>query len=133
MNTGEHIKKYRLKLGMTRNELAAKVGVSSSAIALWESNQRIIASDSLYKISRVFGISSDILLTPDEEVKEQIFNRKLRENMIDSFIFNMYHDGKLSSKDGLDNLSKTDKKQLMDTINCYIRTILVEKEKNISK
>jgi len=37
---GESIKKRRLELGLTQNEVADRAGVNISAVSLWESNKR---------------------------------------------------------------------------------------------
>ena len=62
-NTGEMIKYYRKKLGLTQEELGNYVGVQKSAIAKYE-NGRIenLKRTTIEKLSELFGILSSELL-----------------------------------------------------------------------
>jgi transcriptional regulator with XRE-family HTH domain len=56
---GEVIKDYRLKAGLSQQELSEKIGVSSAGqqrIANWESGYRTPASEYLLKLMRVLHI-----------------------------------------------------------------------------
>ena len=60
------IKQKRLDAGMTQKELAQKVGVDQSAVALWENGtgpKRCRLADVAYAL----GCSVDELLEPDEQ------------------------------------------------------------------
>ena len=62
-NTGEIIKYYRKKLGLTQEELGNYVGVQKSAIAKYE-NGRIenLKRTTIEKLSELFNVSIDYLL-----------------------------------------------------------------------
>lgn len=62
-NTGEMIKYYRKKLGLTQEELGNYVGVQKSAIAKYE-NGRIenLKRTTIEKLSELFNVSIDYLL-----------------------------------------------------------------------
>ena len=58
MSTGEKIKMYRVRMGMTQTELANKLGLRKTAISKWENNQVVnIKRDTLSKLAAIFGVS----------------------------------------------------------------------------
>ena len=61
------IKKYREAAGMTQEELAARVGVSSSGIvSMWEAGYRTPRVATLKLLSVIFGCTIDELLKEAE-------------------------------------------------------------------
>lgn len=60
---GNRISKYRKEKGMTQEELAAKLGVSSQAVSKWENDASCPDISLLPQLCRIFGISTDELLT----------------------------------------------------------------------
>lgn len=60
------IKKYRRQLGMTQDFLADKLGVSSSAISLWETGERKPDIIMLKKLTSILHCAADQLLEPIE-------------------------------------------------------------------
>jgi len=66
---GNRIKKARIALDITQEDLAKKIGVARATIASWEVGRRDPDTDTLYKISNICGVSIDWLLgkeLPDE-------------------------------------------------------------------
>lgn len=59
---GERIKERRWQLGLTQKDLAVRLGVTGSAISSYENNTRLPSFDILIKMSRVFHMSTDMLL-----------------------------------------------------------------------
>ena len=55
------IKKFRLANNFTQSSLADKVGVSSSALAMYERGEREPGVDILLKLSSVFGVDMNVL------------------------------------------------------------------------
>lgn len=67
---GNRITKYRKAKGMTQEELANQLGVSSQAVSKWENDASCPDISLLPKLCRVLGISTDELLTgKNDEVK----------------------------------------------------------------
>ena len=67
---GNRISKYRKEKGMTQEELAAKLGVSSQAVSKWENDASCPDISLLPRLCRILGISTDELLTGERnEVK----------------------------------------------------------------
>ena len=63
---GNRISKYRKEKGMTQEELAAKLGVSSQAVSKWENDASCPDISLLPQLCRILGISSDELLTGEQ-------------------------------------------------------------------
>lgn len=67
---GNRICKYRKEKGLTQEELASKLGVSSQAVSKWENDVSCPDISLLPQLCRALGITSDELLTGDStEVK----------------------------------------------------------------
>ena len=67
---GNRISKYRKEKGLTQEELAAKLGVSSQAVSKWENDASCPDISLLPQLCRTLGITTDELLTGNNnEVK----------------------------------------------------------------
>jgi len=67
---GNRISKYRREKGLTQEELAAKLGVSSQAVSKWENDASCPDISLLPQLCRILSISTDELLTGNNnEVK----------------------------------------------------------------
>ena len=60
---GNRISKYRKAKGLTQEELAAMLGVSSQAVSKWENDASCPDISLLPQLCRILGISTDELLT----------------------------------------------------------------------
>ena len=60
---GDNIKKYRKIKKLTQIQLAEKLGVSNGLVGLWETNKRQPQSKELIKLSQLFEVPVDILLS----------------------------------------------------------------------
>lgn len=58
------IKKYRLKRGLTQEELAEKLGVNRVSISYWERGLALPKGSRLLDVSTALGVSVDKLLRP---------------------------------------------------------------------
>ena len=86
MEIKDIIKNRRLELGLTMKELAAKIGVSESAVSRWESgNISNMKRDKVALLSRVLGISPDVLMgwetdeAPNDHSDEYLFDDDAKE------------------------------------------------------
>ena len=67
---GNRISKHRKEKGLTQEELAEKLGVSSQAVSKWENDQSCPDISLLPILCSIFGISTDELLTgSNDEVR----------------------------------------------------------------
>lgn len=60
--TTVNIKKAREKAGLTQQELADKLGVGQSAVAMWESQKSLPRTDKLPVLAKVLKCSVSALL-----------------------------------------------------------------------
>lgn len=75
MNFLKNLKSLRQELGMNQTQLATAIGLSRSAVAMYESGQREPDLETLYTIAEYFKVSVDYLVgksnikekTPAEE------------------------------------------------------------------
>lgn len=73
MEIGNQIKKYRMQLELSQEQLSEKVFVSRQTISNWENNKNYPDMKSLLLLSSLFNVSLDILVKGDlEEMKEKI-------------------------------------------------------------
>ena len=72
---GARIAALRRQAGMSQAELARQLGVSPSAVGMYEQGRREPSSDVLVQLGKIFGVSVDYLLTgtpsPQEEQRLQ--------------------------------------------------------------
>lgn len=73
MQIGKTIRKYRKETGMTQEEMANRLGVTTPAVNKWENENSYPDITLLAPIARLLGISLDTLLSFQEELtKEEI-------------------------------------------------------------
>lgn len=71
MSIGETIRKYRKDLGMTQEELALRLGVTTPAVNKWEKNNTLPDVSLLAPVARILGISTDTLLSYKEDLSDK--------------------------------------------------------------
>lgn len=84
MTIGKVIRKYRKELGLTQEEMAKRLGVSTPAVNKWEKNNSLPDVSLLAPIARLLGISTDTLLSfRDDLTQEEIdfFTRDLSRRL----------------------------------------------------
>lgn len=59
---GENIKRERLKLNLTQDQLSEKLDISTSYLGRIERGERNLPLDTLFKIATIFNVSIDYLL-----------------------------------------------------------------------
>ena len=73
---GERIKKRRLELEWTQDQLAQKAGISKSFLSDLENGKRSVSANNLLDIARVLSVSLDFLMTgeasPDQKAEVPI-------------------------------------------------------------
>ena len=77
MTTGERIKQFRKQLGLTQEELGAKIGVGKAAINKYETGIVVnLKQSTINNLSKALGVSpvlllggsdSEVSLSPDEQ------------------------------------------------------------------
>ncbi|NBK09988.1 XRE family transcriptional regulator [Enterococcus asini] len=83
MNFGEILQNKRKEKGITQEELAHQLLVSSKTISNWETNKTTPDIDNVIRISQLFDISLNHLLLEGSDMVENIKkNAELRESKI---------------------------------------------------
>ncbi|HDK7179181.1 TPA: transcriptional regulator [Clostridium botulinum] len=80
ISIGEEIKLLRKEKGITQEELAKHIGVSTSMVGMYETNARKPSYEVLSKIAKYFRVSTDYLLgETDSNIHKEIFMTLTRE------------------------------------------------------
>jgi transcriptional regulator with XRE-family HTH domain len=73
MTTGQKISDLRKQHALSQPQLADKLSVSQSTVAMWENDKRKVNTEDLVKISRLFNVSTDYLLG-NTDIKKNVTN-----------------------------------------------------------
>lgn len=88
MDISKQIKRYRLDLKLSQEDLAEKVFVTRQTISNWENDKNYPDINSLVLLSTLFDVSLDILVKGDlEEMKEEIKTEDIKKFNRDGVIF----------------------------------------------
>lgn len=79
-NLGKRIKAERQKRGITQQQLAEKIDISTNFMSLIE-NGRNMSVDTLVKIANVFGVSVDYLLSDTIDVSRDNISAQINYNL----------------------------------------------------
>ena len=72
---GNKIKKLREQIGLSQEDLARRLNISRVAVSQIESGQRRIRADEIAMLSKIFNITSDILLNIEKDIAV-VFEKK---------------------------------------------------------
>ncbi|MDG0826465.1 XRE family transcriptional regulator [Staphylococcus saprophyticus] len=67
MILGEQIKKHRILLNMTQEDLCQKLNTTRQTVSKWEKNMIEPDINTLLKLSNIFGISLNELITGEKD------------------------------------------------------------------
>lgn len=70
VKTGELIKRFRTKLGMTQKQLADRINVSDKAVSKWECGNGCPDISLLAELAEVFNTDIQVLLSGDIDKNE---------------------------------------------------------------
>ena len=91
MEIGKQIRKYRTELKLSQDELADRVYVTRQTISNWENDRNYPDIRSLVLLSKIFGVSLDILVKGDlEQMKDEIRTEDIRKFQRDSNIYTVF-------------------------------------------
>ena len=120
-NFGERLRAMRMRKGYTQHQLADTLGVSVSAVGMYERGLRKPTPELLVRLSRLFSISTDYLLGIE---KQPVSVEEMLKQIYDS----------LMESDGLTYngmvLGKEDTKKFFDSMNIVANVILNERMRN---
>ena len=78
---GRRIKKLRLKVGMTQQDVAKKLGIGRVTLSQIEHGERKITAVELIKLSKVFDVSTDVLLRISKEPDVRLEKTKTKAKL----------------------------------------------------
>ncbi|MFI3227837.1 MAG: helix-turn-helix transcriptional regulator [Clostridia bacterium] len=97
---GDKIKELRREHKITQQELAEKLGITPSAVGMYEQNRREPSFHVLEQLSNIFCVSCDYLLSHDSEIFCESFSSyRTSEGDFDAIIDNLKNE--LSMQKGL--------------------------------
>ena len=79
MTIGKVIRKYRKEKGLTQEEMAIRLGVSTPAVNKWEKDNTLPDISLLVPIARLFGISTDELLSFKDDITDKEIDIFIKE------------------------------------------------------
>ena len=80
---GARIRARREQIGLSREKLAAKLGVTGKFIADVEYGEIGISLTNIYKLKQILGVSADFLLEGEvKEMSDEEKKRQLNENIL---------------------------------------------------
>ena len=85
MDMGVVIKKYRKEAGMTQEEMANRLGVTTPAVNKWENGNSKPDIELLAPIARLLDISLDTLLSFHEKLSNTEIEKNYQEDGQDVF------------------------------------------------
>lgn len=119
--TGERIRELRKRAGLKQSELAEQLGISTSAVGMYENNRRVPPRQILLRLSELFQVSTDYLLCKEREMSSDLGEEldALRD--------------KLSRQDGLlfhgRPISQEDLEKVFDAARLGAELVLAEEER----
>ena len=106
---GERISKLRLKKGLSQSELADRLSIAKSTLAMYETDKREPSFEITKKIAAFFEVSTDFLLIGKNTLanaspEETDFIEWVKENVDDAFFYNFDADPKESKRQMMEDL-----------------------------
>lgn len=89
MELGEKLQQLRKNKGLTQEELASLLYVSRTAVSKWESGRGYPNIDSLKQLSKLYGVSIDILLSGEELLIIAEEDSREKKNSFCSLVFGL--------------------------------------------
>ena len=80
MKLNEKILYYRKAAKLSQEELAVQIGVSRQAVSKWELDAAMPEIDKLLALARIFGVTTDELLSEDDPGANPIKRNRRRPN-----------------------------------------------------
>lgn len=89
LKIGDRIRQLRTSHFLTQHELAKKIDVAQSTLAMYERNKRIPSADVLNNLSAVLNVSIDYLIRGNESEDETEPTKKAPSKSIDEALDNV--------------------------------------------
>lgn len=134
---GSRIKKERERLELNRDELGKKIGVSYSAIAMYEQGNREPNNELTIKMCEIFNCSMDYLIgltsyrNPKEDLEKELYELDLNENEFDEMVSLLID----KDIDDIDNVLRSNNKISLACHKCLdlVFSYIDEKDKTLDE
>lgn len=128
MSLGENIKIARKKMGMTQEELASQIGVTSQAVSRWESGAGMPDVSMIVPIARVLNVSTDALFGVEHVNTDEVLYEEIKQ------AYAKMEAEELSPREvALKECQYMLQKVESDPVNYVFATCLVERTANFSR
>lgn len=84
MNLSQKIYECRKKANLSQEALAEKIGVSRQAVSKWETGEAVPEVGKLVLLAKTFGVSTDYLLSQEEQKEDEKATRTFSSSSHDS-------------------------------------------------
>ncbi len=128
ISLGENIRKARKKMGITQEELATQLGVTSQAVSRWESGAGMPDVSMIVPIARVLSVSADMLFGIDHVDNDEMIYAEI----IESFV-TIENEAEFPRVAALKECEYMIEKVDSDPANYIYATCLVERTANLSR
>ncbi len=81
LTIGNNIKTARTKLGLTQEELAFQLGVTSQAVSRWESGTGLPDISMIVPLAQVLSVSTDILFGLNQSNSEELEYMNIQKHL----------------------------------------------------
>lgn len=92
----DNLKKLRKSKGITQIQFAKEFNISSGTIAMWETGKREPDLDTIKRIAKFFGVSTDSLISFENEWDKTVeeLNKEFedREQLLSAYLEKVYDD-----------------------------------------
>ncbi len=106
IQVGLRLKKIRLFRRMTQKELADKLKISQTAIALWESGSRSLSLDAIDDIAQILNVSAGYLLFGETDVNDIVPSEEQANNNNQTATLAAHFDGDEYTEEELEQIRK---------------------------
>lgn len=78
-----NLKKYRQAAGLSQVELAEKLHIRSSSVSNWENGRNSIDIDTLFRVSKILGVSINQIIDTEKPVCDSFPEPKIKIKLDD--------------------------------------------------
>lgn len=89
-STGEKLKKLRKQKGLTQKNVADHLGLHSNSISMYEKGNRKISIENIEKLSQLFGVSTDYLISENDITLEGNTDKKEHDMALSDLLDNKF-------------------------------------------
>lgn len=82
MTLGEKIQTFRIRMGLSQDQLAEKLGINGRHLSRYENDHLLPSTEVLQRMAHFFGVTTDYLLDTGQQGDPGIRDRELQQQML---------------------------------------------------